>query len=316
MTVAVVGASGYLGRYVTDELLNRGRDVVAFDIDPGEEMYDRASTDDGLAVVHGDMTAFADVSAMLSDYRVDELVQLAYFGVPTPGLMHAAEEHPYRASNTNVTGFNNVVEAASQFDLETVVCASSTVVYGPPEFYERFGIEVVDEESPNGPETVYGACKVMNEHIAETYREKYGINLACIRLPLIYGPDRYAGAAPFIVELFETAASGGEMTVDNGDTTYDLLYERDVGPLFAEALDAGTYDHTAYNVVGHTVTVRELVQLAEDYGQPDVEFTVEDADTADYPRVSDERFRDEFEYEPQYTAERAAEDYLTTLQSE
>ena len=203
MTVAVTGASGYLGEYVTDELLRRGRDVVAFDISPSTRLEARAADTPALAVERGDMTAFADVSNAVTEHDVSEVVHLAYFGVAKPGLMHAAEEQPYRAAATNVTGFDNVVEAARQLELDTVVAASSTVVYGPPSYYDELGIDVVDETAPMAPETMYGACKVMNEHVAAKYRELYDLDLACVRLPLIYGPNRYEGAAPFIVELFE-----------------------------------------------------------------------------------------------------------------
>lgn len=310
MTVAVTGASGYLGEYVTDELLQRGRDVVAFDLDPSPALRDRADGAADLAVVQGDMTSFADISDLITTHDVDDIVQLAYFGVAKPGLMHAAEEQPYRAASTNVNGFDNVVEAARQLDLDTVVAASSTVVYGPPAYYRDLGIDAVDETDPMAPETMYGACKVMNEHVAAKYRELYDLDLALVRIPLIYGPERYRGAAPFVVELFDAAASGGSVTVPDGDTEMDLLYERDVGPLFADVLDRGEFDHSSYNIVGHTVTRAELAELAATHGHPDAEVEVAGGANPDAPPVDDSRFRAEFDFEPAFDAERAAADYL------
>lgn len=314
MSVVVIGASGYLGRYVTAELLDRGREVVAFDLDPAAELRERAEEAASLSVVRGDMTSFADVADAITAHDADEVIQLAYYGTPTTGLLDAAEQEPYRASNANVTGFNNVAESARQLDVETVVSASSTVVYGPPSFYEALGVETVDEDSPTAPESLYGACKVLNEHVAEMYREGYGLDIACLRLPLVYGPQRYPGAQPFVVELFETAAAGGDITLDGGDSTWDLLYERDVGPLFADVLAAGSYDHTAYNVVGHTVTVRELAALAEEYGDPDADVDVRPGDDAPLPApLDDSRLRSELGFEPGYDAESAVADYLETL---
>lgn len=314
MTVAVIGASGYLGRYVTDELLDRDRNVVAFDLDPSTQLREQADDSNALTVDRGDMTSFADITDVIIAHDVTEVIQLAYFGTPTTGLLHAAEEYPYQASNANVTGFNNIVEAARQLDIETVVSASSTVVYGPPSFYSGLDIETVDEESPTDPESLYGACKVHNEYVAGMYREQYGLDLACIRLPLIYGPQRYPGAQPFVVEMFEIAANGGELTLGGGDSTWDLLYERDVGPLFADVLKAGSYDHTAYNIVGHTVTVRELAALAEEHGDSAADIDVEGGDEAPLPApLDDSRLREELGVEPAYDAERAVVDYLETL---
>lgn len=315
MAVAVIGASGYLGEYVTEELLDRGYTVIAFDLKPSETVVSRARESEDLIVERGDMRSFAALTRILTTYDVDGIIQLAYYGTPENGLLDSAQENPYEASNTNVEGFNNIVEAARQFGVDSVVWASSTVVYGPPSYYERLGITHVDEDSPSAPESLYGSCKVMNEHVAEHYRDEYELNVAGIRLPLIYGPNRYPGAQPFIVEMFEVAASGGSITLSNGDTSWDLLYERDVGPLFAEVLESAPYDHSVYNIYGHTVTVSELAELAVEKSSSDTTIEVSGGSDPVLPSpLDDSRFRTEFSFEPSYDAEAAVDDYLATLQ--
>lgn len=312
MSVLVIGSSGYLGEYVVDELLERGHEVVGFDLRPAENS-DR-QLDDQYFFERGDMTSFADLTEAITTHDVTSAVLLAYYGTPENGLLDSAEEEPYDASNTNVTGFNNVVEAARQFDLDSLVWASSTVVYGSPEYYDQLGIESVDEASPTEPESLYGACKVHNEHMGSMYQEEYDLNIAGIRLPLIYGPSRYPGAQPFIVEMFETVADGGSIELEDGDTTWDLLYERDIGLLFASVLEAGEFDHSAYNIVGHTISVRELAALAEEHAPAAGSVTVSDGDAAVLPApLEDTRFRSEFEYRPKFNAEQAVRDYLESL---
>jgi len=312
MSVLVIGSSGYLGEYVVDELLSQGYDVVGFDLRAAEDRDRRER--EGYAFERGDMTSFADVSDAITTHDVDAAVQLAYYGTPENGLLDSAEQEPYTASNTNVTGFNNVLECARQFDLDALVWASSTVVYGPPSYYDELDIETVDEESPTNPTSLYGACKVHNEYVAEMYRREYGLDVAGIRLPLIYGPRRYPGAQPFIVEMFDTVAEGGRIDIEDGDTTWDLLYERDVGPLLASVLEAGAYEQSVYNVYGHTVTVRELASLALKFAPDDADVSVDDGDAAVLPApLDDSRFRTEFEYRPRYDAESAVEDYLNTI---
>lgn len=314
MAIVVIGASGYLGEYVVDELLDRDYEVVGFDLAPSEEMTLRAAQTAQLSVEQGNMRSFAALSNLLTTYDVDGIIQLAYYGTPENGLLDSAEANPYEASNMNVKGFNNVLEVARQFDIDSVVWASSTVVYGPPAFYEELSIETVDEESPTAPESLYGACKVMNEYVASHYREQYGLDVAGIRLPLIYGPNRYPGAQPFIVELFNVAASSGSITLEDGETTWDLLYERDVGPLFVETLEAGSYDDDVYNIFGHTVTVRELAKLVAEAGHEDATIRVQSGESPVLPApIDDSRFRREFTFEPKYDAESAVTDYLETL---
>lgn len=310
MTVGVIGASGYLGQSVVDELRTRDRSVVGFDIDPSDELEARADRSEELTVLRGDMTTFSDLTELVTTHDVDEIIQLAYFGGSSPGLLEPAENDPYTASNTNVTGVNNVLELLRQFDIDSAVFASSTVVYGSRDFYSDLGIETLDEESPTRPETVYGACKLHNEHLVRTYRDTYGVDVTCLRLPLIYGPERYGGAAPFLVDLFETAAAGGSMTIENGDFTWHLLYEKDVGPLFAAVLEAGSYPRTAYNIVGHSVTSRELATAAVEHGHPDASFTIQSGTESDVLSLDDRRFRETFDFRPQYTVTDAAEDHL------
>lgn len=314
MAVVIIGASGYLGEYVTEELLDRGYKIIAFDLTPSETLVSRAQGSEDLIVQQGDMRSFAALTQVFTTYDIDGVIQLAYYGTPENGLLDSAEKNPYEASNTNVEGFNNIVEAARQFDVDSVVWASSTVVYGPPEYYERLGIDNVDEDSPSAPESLYGSCKVMNEHVAEQYRDEYDLNIAGIRLPLIYGPSRYPGAQPFIVEMFEVAASGGSITLPNGDTSWDLLYERDVGPLFAEVLEAAPYEYPVYNIYGHTVTVSELAKLAIEKGHSDTTIEVDRGSDPVLPSpLDDSRFRTEFSFEPSFDAEAAVDDYLQTL---
>lgn len=309
MSVAVIGAAGYLGRHVTRELADREYEVVAVDVDPDPETLPEGATS-----VRADMTSFADLSDVITTHGVTTMIQLAYFGTPTTGLLHAAEEHPYRATHANVGGFANLIEAARQFDIGPLVCGSSTVVYGPPSYYESLGIDVVDENAPLAPESLYGACKVHNEYLASMYREEYDLDVACLRLPLIYGPNRYLGAQPFIVDLFEAAAAGKSIDLEGGDSTWDLLYERDVGPLFADALDAGDYRSTRYNVVGHTVTVRELAELVRMRADPEAAIDVAAGDTAPLPApLADRRIRTDVGFESEFEAEQAVDDYLATL---
>lgn len=312
MSVLVIGSSGYLGEYVVDELLERGRDVVGFDLHPAKT--EKWRQNEQFTFERGDMTSFADLSKAIISHDVTEAVQLAYYGTPENGLLDSAEQEPYHASNTNITGFNNVAEAARQFDFDTLVWASSTVVYGGPEYYERLGIESVNEKSPTAPESLYGSCKVHNEYISSMYREEYGLDIAGIRLPLIYGPSRYPGAQPFIVDMFEAVAEGGSIGLENGDTTWDLLYERDIGSLFVSVLEESDFDHATYNIVGHTVTVQELASLAQEKAPQEATVSVEDGDAAVLPApLDDSQFRSEFDFRPEYDADSAVQDYLATL---
>lgn len=316
MTVLVTGASGFLGDSVTRALRNRGRRVVAYDIQLDDDLLERADDDEALVTVRGDMTSFPQVTNVITEYDVSAIVPLAYFDVPAENLIGAAKQRPYEASNANVQGFNNVLEAARQLDVGTVVWPSSGTVYGPPGYYADLGIDPVNEHSPTQPSSLYAACKVMNEFMAGVYREQYDLAVACLRLPLVYGPGRPEGGFPFITDLFATAATGGDITIEDGDTTWDLMYKRDVGPLFAHLVAAGSFDHAVYNVAAHTVTVRELVDLVRDDAHAQADIRVESGDGAFVPAPLDtSRLDGEFDFEPSYPPAAAVEDFIQNLAS-
>jgi len=316
MTVIVTGAAGFLGEAVVAQLRERDRPVVAYDIAPDETLERRAGTDDGIHLVRGDMTSFPELSNAVTEYGVTAAIPLAYFDVPSGNLVDAAKQYPYQASNANNTGFNNVLEIARQLDIETVVWPSSGVVYGSPSYYDGLEIVSVDEDAPTDPGSLYGACKVKNEFVANLYRERYGLDVAGLRLPLVYGPGRPEGGFPFITELFEAAATGGTVTITDVETTWDLMYKTDVGRMFAHVLAASPYDHDVYNVVGHTLTVRELVSLVRERSQPDATLKTEGGDRGFIPApLDDSRFESEFSFEPAYSPDAAVEDFIAELRS-
>lgn len=314
MTVLVTGAAGFLGESVTAELRERGRQVVGLDVHLDDSLRERAAADDGLDLVRGDATAFPQITNAITEFEVTDVVPLAYFDVPTENLIGAAKQRPYEATIANEKVIANVLEAARQLELESVVWPSSGTVYGPPSYYDDLGIDSVDETSPTQPSSLYAACKVKNEFVADVYRDQYDLSITALRLPLVYGPGRPEGGFAFITDLFEVAVTGGSITIEDGDTLWDLMYKRDVGRLFAHLVEAGSFEHSVYNVVGHTVTVRQLVERVRDIAHADAEIAVEPGDGAFVPAPLDtSRLDDEFDFRERYPPEEAVSDFVGSL---
>jgi len=314
MAVAITGAAGFLGKQVTRTLRDRGRAVVALDLKPGEALRKLAEGDSDLHIVEGDMTSFPQISNLITQHDVRAIIPLAYFDAPTENLIGAAKQRPYEAAIANEVGFDNVLEIGRQHDIETIVWPSSAVVLGTSAYYADLGIETVDEESPTTATSLYGACKLKNEYVARVYRDAYNMDIAGLRLPLVYGPDRPAGGQPFITDLFEVAAAGGDITISDSDTTWELLYVKDVGTLFADVLEADSYPDDVYNVGGYTITVRELVDLVRDAAHPDATISVEPgADEMLAAPLDNSRLHATVDFDPAWPPKRAVDDFLDEL---
>ncbi len=179
MRVAVFGANGKFGKFVTAHLRERGYEVIAFDRVPG----------DGAVVI--DMRDYGQVleSVQVLDehYRgLDAIVHLA--AIPAPGRApDAATFH------NNVPSTYNVFKAASVAGIKNVVWMSSETTLGLP-----FGPDTpppylpVDEQVLR-PETTYALGKRVEEAMAEQFaRWNPGTRIVGLRLSNVMTPDDYA----------------------------------------------------------------------------------------------------------------------------
>jgi len=108
----------------------------------------------------------------------------------------------------NVTGTVNIFEAARDHDLDRVVYASSSSVYGKPNYLPY------DEEHPTEPVSPYGASKLAGEHYARVYDEVYGLPTVALRYFTVYGPRMRPNMA---ISNFVSRCIGGEPPRVYGD---------------------------------------------------------------------------------------------------
>jgi uronate dehydrogenase len=155
--VLLTGAAGRLGSVLRRGLRDRVRKLLLTDLRPG---------DAGDEVILGDL---ADLDFALSVVRgVDAVVHTA--GIP--------DEAPFEALlDANIRATYHVFEAARRNGVPRVVFASSAHVVGfyPPD-------ATVDHRSPLRPDTRYGASKAFGEAVARLYADKYGLEVACLRI--------------------------------------------------------------------------------------------------------------------------------------
>jgi UDP-glucose 4-epimerase len=170
--------------------------------------------------------------------------------------MRSGEADADRALAVNVAGFRNTLEAARQADVARVLWSSSTVVYGPPETYRR---ERVDEAEACRPRTFYGLTKLMAEELARFYRDRHGVDVVGLRLPLVIGPGLwYHGAAAELARLFAEARPRRTCMIAGPPDPADLMYVKDVARAFLAASAAPTLD-AVYNINGFTASYEDVI---------------------------------------------------------
>lgn len=136
-----------------------------------------------------DLTEISDLQEGESFQKADlaDESQLLALMKDCQGILHLggqSKEAEYEGlSDANLKGISNLYEAARKSDISRIILASSMHVMG---FHGRR--EILSEEGPVGPDSLYAASKLFGEAVAHLYACKYGIRSCCIRIGAV-GPD-------------------------------------------------------------------------------------------------------------------------------
>lgn len=185
MTILITGASGQIGRFVIDELLAQGYDVVAFDVKFDSYLIDKSKNNNKLKLFTGDITDIEEILNAVKKYNVKRIIHLAAL------LLFESRIRPLKAVKVNILGTLNIFEVARLMDLERVVYASSEAVLGFP---GNYSLKVVNEDvQPLTPPEPYSVTKFVNEMFGVFYRDTYNVDIIGARLTSVWGPGRYTG---------------------------------------------------------------------------------------------------------------------------
>ena len=185
MRILVTGAAGFIGAQLSLRLLQRGDEVVGIDcLDP---YYDVGLKKARLARL-ADFPGFVDLRLRLEDreaiartfaeHRPDGVVNLA----AQAGVRYSLE-NPLAYVDSNLLGFANVLEGCRHNDVDHLVYASSSSVYGA-----NTNMPFSVHHNVDHPLSLYAATKKANELMAHTYSHLYGVPTTGLRFFTVYGP--------------------------------------------------------------------------------------------------------------------------------
>jgi len=224
MKVMVTGSAGFIGSATTLRLLERGDQVVG--IDNLNDYYDpdlkrarlqRHIDHPGYTHLTLDLADRAGIEEAFAIHRPQRVINLA----AQAGVRYAASNpHPYVSSN--VTGFLHILEGCRHNDVEHLVFASTSSVYGA-----NTAMPFTPHDSTEHPLTLYAATKKANEQMAHAYANLYGLRTTGLRFFTVYGPWGRPDMALF---LFTKAILAGEpiQVFNHGRHTRSFTYIDDI----------------------------------------------------------------------------------------
>lgn len=256
MRVLVFGATGFAGRYLVDELLRRGCDVVgaARRIDTPPDVRHPIALG-GVAMQPCDVTDPGDVRAVIDESRPEAVVLLS--GVASPPL---ANRDPRQAYAVHAMGAVNVLEAvaAAPRSIRVLVVTSS-------EAYGSSGIHgsPLDEDAALRPTTIYAASKAAADLAAGAFASAKGVDVIRVRPFNHTGPGQRADfVCPDFAGQVAAIAAGRRapvIEVGNLEVSRDFLDVRDVVRGYADALERGRSGEIYNLCSGHGVTIRSIL---------------------------------------------------------
>jgi UDP-glucose 4-epimerase len=192
MVVLVSGGSGFIGSYVVEKLVEKGYDVRVFDqIKPDRE---------DVEWFRGDLLNQNDVLLACKDVEVvHHLAAIADVGV--------AVSNTYHCININEIGTVNLLRACASREVERVVLASTTWVYGRAE-------GVVNESPIPLPEHIYTKTKIGQEHLVYAWNKHFELPFTILRYGIPYGPRMRSNMA---IAIFVRRAMKNEAITVFGD---------------------------------------------------------------------------------------------------
>jgi UDP-glucuronate 4-epimerase len=234
--ILVTGAAGFIGMHTAKQLLERGETVVG--LDNFNEYYDvslkharAADLDkfDNFSMVRIDLEDREAMEALFEKEKFDKVVHLA----AQAGVRHSLE-NPHSYIDSNIVGTLHILEGCRHFDVEHLVYASSSSVYGANTTMP-FSIH----QNVDHPLALYGATKKANELMAHTYSNLYGLPTTGLRFFTVYGPFGRPDMALFM--FTKNIIAGKPIDVFNyGNHSRDFTYIDDI----VEGV-IRTMDHTA-----------------------------------------------------------------------
>ena len=220
-TIAITGATGFIGRVVVRQLLEHGRQVVALvrETSPRDVLGEHPA----LSFVEYEDLDSTELADVLREHAPDAFLHAGWAGV-SGGARRQVDQ-----VGINVHATRSSVELASAAGCQRWVGVGSQAEYGASD-------AVLDEQSPLKPASSYARAKVQAAESAREAAAMFGLPIAWARLFSVYGPgDHHTAVVPTTIRAL---LDGSDPQLGACAQDWDLLYVEDAAAALVALLDS------------------------------------------------------------------------------
>ena len=242
MKILLTGAAGFIGSTASLRLLARGDDVVGQDnlndyysVQLKRDRLARLTPHPNFRFVQMDVADRPGMEALFAKERFDRVIHLA----AQAGVRYSLQ-NPHAYVDSNIVGFMNILEGCRHSQVQHLVYASSSSVYGG-----NTKMPFSEHDSVDHPVSMYAATKKANELMAHTYSHLFNLPTTGLRFFTVYGPWGRPDMALF---LFTKAILEGKPidVFNHGQMQRDFTFVDDIVEGVIRVLDRTAAPDAAY----------------------------------------------------------------------
>ena len=187
-TMLVTGAAGFIGSNLVKRIFQDVKDIKVIGLDSITDYYDVnikyerlneiEALDKDWLFIKGNLADKALIDQIFQEYKPAVVVNLA----AQAGVRYSIT-NPDSYIESNLIGFYNILEACRNNEVEHLVYASSSSVYG-----SNKKVPYSTDDKVDNPVSLYAATKKSNELMAHAYSKLYNIPSTGLRFFTVYGP--------------------------------------------------------------------------------------------------------------------------------
>ncbi len=224
-TIIITGAAGFIGFNLCKRLMNEKVNIIGIDnLNPYYDVNLKLARIGELKKNHKnfifykiDIEDTKNIDKIFNNHKPDIVFNLA----AQAGVRYSID-NPREFISTNVKGFINILEACKNNEIEHLVYASSSSVYGG-----NMQLPYSEKKTVDHPVSVYAATKKTNELLAHTYSHLYSLPCTGLRFFTVYGPWGRPDMSYFL--FTKLILSGKKINIfNNGDMARDFTFIDDI----------------------------------------------------------------------------------------